>query len=121
MSQQELAYALGYKTRSTIAKIESGENDVSQKKLLKFAEVLGVSAEYLISGSETSGLVSFPQVSALHTGRRRHAAVILAGGKVGIQGNIPVSLSTYWGNPYLLIAWRSIRTIHPSMIFISYV
>ena len=31
MSQQELADAMGYKTRSTIAKIESGENDVSQK------------------------------------------------------------------------------------------
>ena len=36
MSQQELADAMGYKTRSTIAKIESGENDVSQKKLQKF-------------------------------------------------------------------------------------
>ena len=29
MSQQELADAMGYKTRSTIAKIESGENDIS--------------------------------------------------------------------------------------------
>ena len=37
MSQQELADAMGYKTRSTIAKIESGENDVSQKKLQKFS------------------------------------------------------------------------------------
>ena len=36
MSQQELADLMGYKTRSTIAKIESGENDVTQKKLQKF-------------------------------------------------------------------------------------
>ena len=33
MTQQELADAMGYKSRSTIAKIESGENDISQKKL----------------------------------------------------------------------------------------
>ena len=42
MSQQELADAMGYKTRSTIAKIESGENDVSQKKLQKFVRARNV-------------------------------------------------------------------------------
>ena len=30
MSQEELATRLGYKSRSTIAKIESGENDLTQ-------------------------------------------------------------------------------------------
>ena len=50
MSQQELADAMGYKTRSTIAKIESEENDVSQKKLQKFAEVLDTTPEALIMG-----------------------------------------------------------------------
>ena len=54
MSQQELADAMGYKTRSTIAKIESGENDVSQKKLRRFAEVLETTVEALVS--EISGL-----------------------------------------------------------------
>ena len=49
MSQQSLASAMGYKTRSTIAKIESGENDVSQKKLKKFAEVLDTTVASLIS------------------------------------------------------------------------
>ena len=49
MSQQELADAMGYKTRSTIAKIESGENDVSQKKLRRFAEVLETTVEALVS------------------------------------------------------------------------
>ena len=39
MSQQELADAMGYRTRSTIAKIESGENDVSQKKLQRFVVI----------------------------------------------------------------------------------
>ena len=50
LSQQELADAMGYKTRSTIAKIESGENDVSQKKLQKFAAALDTTVEALISG-----------------------------------------------------------------------
>ena len=49
LSQQELADAMGYKTRSTIAKIESGKIDVSQKRLNKFAEVLETTAEALIS------------------------------------------------------------------------
>ena len=51
MSQQELADALGYKTRSTIAKIESGENDVSQKKLMRIASVLETTVETLVSGA----------------------------------------------------------------------
>ena len=52
MSQQELADAMGYKTRSTIAKIESGENDVSQKKLQRFADVLDTTVEALVTGYE---------------------------------------------------------------------
>ena len=51
MSQQELAEAMGYKTRSTIAKIESGENDVTQKKLQRFAVVLDTTVEALVAGS----------------------------------------------------------------------
>ena len=33
MSQEELAYKLGYRNRSTIAKIEKGVNDISQSKI----------------------------------------------------------------------------------------
>ncbi len=40
MTQQELAQKLGYKSTSTIAKIESGENDIPQAKLAAFAEAL---------------------------------------------------------------------------------
>ena len=40
MTQQELAQKLGYKSTSTIAKIESGENDIPQAKLVAFAEAL---------------------------------------------------------------------------------
>lgn len=47
-TQEELATRMGYKTKSTITKIENGINDVSQKKVVKFAEVLGVSVAYLM-------------------------------------------------------------------------
>lgn len=41
-TQEELAKRLGYKDRSTIAKIESGQVDLSQSKIVEFANVLGV-------------------------------------------------------------------------------
>lgn len=40
ISQDELAKKLGYKSRSTIAKIEKGENDISQSKIAAFATAL---------------------------------------------------------------------------------
>ncbi len=40
LSQEELAAQLGYKSRSTIAKIETGENDITQSKIEAFARVL---------------------------------------------------------------------------------
>lgn len=49
MSQDELAEKMGYKSRSTIAKIEKGINDVVQTNIVKFAEVLGVSVAYLMN------------------------------------------------------------------------
>lgn len=40
ISQDELAQKLGYKSRSTIAKIEKGENDITQSKIAAFAQAL---------------------------------------------------------------------------------
>ena len=48
MSQEELAKRLGYKSRSTIAKIESGENDITQSKIVAFAKALGIKTAYLM-------------------------------------------------------------------------
>lgn len=53
MSQDELAKKLGYKSRSTIAKIESGENDITQSKIVAFAKALGVKPGYLMGWDET--------------------------------------------------------------------
>lgn len=46
-SQDELAKRMGYKSRSTINKIESGQVDISRNKIAKFAEALHVTPSYL--------------------------------------------------------------------------
>lgn len=48
MTQDELAKKMGYKSRSTIAKIESGENDILQSQIVKFAEALNTTPAYLM-------------------------------------------------------------------------
>jgi transcriptional regulator with XRE-family HTH domain len=47
-SQRELSDKMGYSNHSTIARIESGTVDIPQSKIVKFAEVLGVSIGYLM-------------------------------------------------------------------------
>lgn len=48
MSQDELAERMGYKSRSTITKIEKGINDVVQSNIVKFSEALNTSIAYLM-------------------------------------------------------------------------
>lgn len=48
LSQGKLAEILGYKDRSTIAKIENGTNDISQTKIFDFARALNCSPADLL-------------------------------------------------------------------------
>lgn len=48
LSQDDLAQRMGYRSRSTIAKIESGKNDIPQSKIVAFAKALNTSPEYLM-------------------------------------------------------------------------
>lgn len=48
MTQEELARSMGYKSKSTINKIELGINDIPQSKIAKLAECLGTSASVLM-------------------------------------------------------------------------
>lgn len=52
ITQEELASRLGYKSKTTIAKIENGTNDIVQSKVVAFAEALGTTTAYLM-GWET--------------------------------------------------------------------
>ena len=51
-SQRELAKKMGYSHHSTLARIETGQVDVSQTRIVQFAEVLGVSIAYLMGWLE---------------------------------------------------------------------
>lgn len=48
LSQDELAKRLGYRSRSTIAKIESGSNDIPQSKIAAFAAALETTPAQLL-------------------------------------------------------------------------
>lgn len=48
LTQEELARRMGYKSKSTINKIESGINDIPQSKIIKFAECLNTSPSVLM-------------------------------------------------------------------------
>jgi transcriptional regulator with XRE-family HTH domain len=52
MTQEELARKMGYKSKSTINKIELGINDIVQSKVVQFAKVLNVSIAYLMDWEE---------------------------------------------------------------------
>lgn len=113
MSQQELALAMGYKTRSTIAKIESGENDVSQKKLQKFAMVLDTTVANLVSGYDNEITIV---ISDIEEGRRnKNIVVILAGGKTGKnRQNIPSQFINVGGKPVIVYPMEVYQS-HPAI------
>lgn len=54
LSQDELAKRLGYRSRSTIAKIESGSNDIPQSKIAAFAAALETTPAHLLGLEVTS-------------------------------------------------------------------
>lgn len=52
LTQEELALKLGYKSRSSINKIELGINDISQKQISYFAKALNTTPAYLLGLEE---------------------------------------------------------------------
>ena len=68
MTQEELAKRLGYKSKSTINKIEMGINDVPQSKIIKFAEVLNTTPAYLMGWRENTETEKTPDALKLTEG-----------------------------------------------------
>lgn len=48
MSQEDLAHKVGYTDRSTIAKIESGVNDITVNKFVEIAHALNINPADLL-------------------------------------------------------------------------
>ena len=74
MSQQEMADSLGYSSRSTIRKIESGENDMSESKLRKLIELYDLEYDEVgltfdeygdVAGLKKDSLYPNPEISSL--------------------------------------------------------
>ena len=58
MTQEVLAEKLGYKTKSSIAKIESGVNDPVLSKVSDFAEALNVPISFFLGWEETRPILT---------------------------------------------------------------
>lgn len=58
-SQEELAQRMGYKDRSSIAKIESGSVDIPRSKILEFAKVFGVAPGDLMGWEDNKPEVDY--------------------------------------------------------------
>lgn len=120
MSQQELADAVGYKSRSTIAKIEAGENTVPGKKIKKFATILDTTEEYIRNGGISTALLRSREVtekeeSEKRSDEKRTIAIILAGGKStrNLQ-NIPNQFINVLGKPVIIYTLEAYEK-HPSI------
>ncbi len=111
MSQNELARLMGYKTRSTIAKIESGESEITIDKLQKIAQHLETTLEELIIGFDVdSQKVTKKQDRPIHT---HNIAVILAGGRpIRTNQNVPTQFVNVLGKPLIMYALETYQK-HP--------
>lgn len=57
MTQEELAKKLGYRNKSSIAKIETGTNDIVQSKVVEFANALNTTVASLMGWDEPDIMV----------------------------------------------------------------
>ncbi len=117
LSQQELADLMGYKTRSTIARIESGENDVSHAKLLRFAQALDTTCEALMAGTEEMVYEAPGAVrrEAKPSDEPRTVMVLLAGGKsVRNHQNVPNQFIQILGKPVMVYCLEAYQR-HPAV------
>lgn len=65
LSQEELALRVGYKDRSSIAKIEAGLVDLAQSKIAAFATALSVTPAQLMGIADVGGSSSAPKLEPL--------------------------------------------------------
>ena len=63
LTQEELAKRMGYKSKSTINKIEMGKNDIPQGKIAKFAEVLLTTPGCLMGWDEEDNSPEEPKLT----------------------------------------------------------
>lgn len=80
LTQEELATRLGYKSKTTIAKIEAGVNDLSQSKVLEFANVLRTSPAYLMNLENNTFTLSVAEESPRYN--------VISGVRIPVLGTV---------------------------------
>lgn len=123
LSQQTLADALGYKTRSSIAKIEKNISQLSHDKLLTLANTLNISVNQLLStetaedaGRSKAQVLSGSEIFSIDSqgnGKKRCAAVVLAGGRYRVnKHNIPYQFVCVKEKPIIIYTMEAYQR-HP--------
>lgn len=96
MTQDELAKKMGYTSRSTIARIESGENDIPQSKIEHFAKALQTTPAYLMGWEDNAEKPSKTNKIS-DTGQRIKEKRLLAGisiEELAEQSNVSADIIT---------------------------
>lgn len=99
LSQEELAKKLGYKDRSTIAKIESNVNDLTQSKIVAIAEALKTTPAALMGWERTGealpgNIIPMPEMRKIPlVGTIACGAPILAEENIEDYVNIPKDMA----------------------------
>lgn len=101
MTQEELAVKLGYRTRSSIHKIEKGLSDIPQAKLQAFADALETTVPELL-GWDSSQWKDFSQ-------GRRESGVSLT--TMEEELDLPKSTLTAWENGEVPAAQGQLETL----------
>ena len=60
LTQEDLAIRMGYKSKSSINKIEMGKNDIPQSKVVAFAKALQTTTAYLMGVDEAKEASTIP-------------------------------------------------------------
>lgn len=109
MTQDELAKAVGYKDRSMVTKIERGEVDLSQTKIAKFAEALGVSESYLMGWKES------PMLNLVSPSYPIHPSILeMLNSRINETPQEDAKMATLWRNASL-VAKRAAIAVLESM------
>ncbi|RDY20744.1 helix-turn-helix domain-containing protein [Criibacterium bergeronii] len=69
MTQEQLAFKVGYKSRSTINKIENGLRDINQSQIVDFAQALSTTPAYLMGWEEEKDKKPIPKQRPAKTRR----------------------------------------------------
>ena len=91
ISQEELAKRLGYKSRSSINKIEKGENDIPQSKIVAFAQALQTTPERLMGWeqpTESPDILKLPNIEPYNPTMVPIVGTIAAGTPILAEENI---------------------------------